>query len=151
MARSTVSVLVYHNQIDAMNMPRGMVYRYVQDKGRRTTVIAKAIAPVRKGTLRAGIGTAQPRFSRNSVRLGASSRAAHSRYVIEGTGPMIFVDTTKNGFFWLPRSRGSAFRMRYRHDIRGQQANNFLERALSQSLKSPFGPRGLLYGPNPFG
>lgn len=151
MARSTVSVLVYHNQIDAMNMPRGMVYRYVQDKGRKTATIAKALAPVRTGRLRGSIRVEQPRFSRTSVRVRVSSRAPYSRYVIEGTGPLIFVDMTQNGFFWLPRSRGSTFRMRYRHDIRGQDPNNFLDRAMSASLKSPFGPRGLLYGPNPFG
>ena len=151
MARSSVSVLVYHNQIDAMNMPRGMVYRYVQNKGRTTATIAKSIAPVRTGRLRGGIRVEQPRFSRNSVRVRVSSRAKYSRYVIEGTGPIIFVDTTQSGFFWLPRSRGSAFRMRYHDDIRGQEPNNFLERAMSLSLKSPFGPRGLLYGPNPFG
>lgn len=151
MAGSSVSVLVYHNQIDAMNMPRGMVYRYVQDKGRRTATIAKAIAPVRSGRLRGGIRVEQPRFSRNSVRVRVSSRAKHSIFVIGGTGPVIFVDLTQRGFFWLPRSRGSGFRMRYRHDIRGQEANNFLERAMGLSLKSPYGPRGLLGDTNPFG
>jgi hypothetical protein len=151
MAGASVSVLVYHSSITAMNMPRGMIYTYVQDKGRKTAAIAKSIAPVRSGRLRGGIRVEQPRFSRNSVRVRVSSRAKHSIYVIEGTGPIISVGSTADGFFWMPNKKGSMWRVRYLNDIAGQDPNNFLERAMGLSMKDPFRTQGLWYKGNPFG
>lgn len=151
MAGSSVSVVVYHQNIDAMNMPRGMVYRYVHDKGRRAAVVAKSLVPVDTGRLRGSIRVEAPRFTRNSVSVRVSARAKHAIWVHEGTGPIIFVDLTQNGFFWKPKSKGSTFRMRYFADIRGQDANPFLEHALAVSMKDPFSSRGTWFRDNPFG
>lgn len=151
MARGSVSITVYDTAITAMNYPGGDVHRYVQDKGRKAAAYAKEEAPVRSGTLRRGIRVERVQPSRNGVRVRISSRAQHSRYVIEGTGPIISVDTTGEGFFWMPMSRGVKKRHRYYDDIRGQKANNFLQRGLDMSVRSPFTPaRGSFFVGNPF-
>lgn len=147
---SSVSVVVYDSRITAMGAPGGDVYRYAASKGSTAAAYAKELAPVRTGRLRASVRREAPRTHRNGTSVRISARAKHAIYVIKGTGPIIPVSETRRGFFWIPKSRGTGYRVRYYADIRGQKANNFLEEALGLAMRSPYSRGARLYG-NPFG
>ena len=138
MAGKSVSIVIYDSAITAMNMPGGMVNDYFKDKGGKAAAFAKEMAPVRSGELRRSIRRERVQWSRNRVHVRVSARAKHAIFVIEGTGPIIDVDSTAEGFFWMPRRPHSPQRRRFYYDIRGQKANNFLARAAEMSARAPY-------------
>lgn len=149
MAGKSVSIVIYDSAITAMNMPGGMINDYFKDKGGKAAAYAKEMAPVRSGELRRSIRRERVQWSRNRVHVRVSARAKHAIFVIEGTGPVIPVSTTAEGFFYMPRRKGSPDRHRYYFDIRGQKPNNFLARAAEMSARSPYLTGARLIG-NPF-
>ena len=135
---SEVRVVVYDSAIHRMNQPGGDVYRYTARKVRQTTLAARDFAPKRSGYLASRIeGEVRPR--RSSVRGFVRSRADYSRYVHEGTGPVIY---PHGDYLSVPKFKRSTLRVKRTH-VRGQRANPFLERALRFTMRpnsSPFGP-----------
>lgn len=154
MAGSSVSVVIYDSRITAMNYPGGDVYKYFLHKARTTVALAKVLAPKRTGELARSVRREAPRSGRNHVTMRVSARAKHAIFVIKGTGQgnggWIDVDTTAEGYFWIPKYPHSAKRVKRFEDVRGQEANNFLDDAMQSALNEPYWRGARLTG-NPFG
>lgn len=147
---SSVSIVIYDSAITAMNMPGGMVNTYFKDKGSKAAAFAKEMAPKRTGELARSVRREKVQWSRTRVHVRVSARAKHAIWVIKGTGPWISVDDTAEGFFYMPRRKNSPHYRRYYFDVRGQDPNNFLERAAAAAARSPYMRGARLVG-NPFG
>jgi len=140
-----VRVVVYDSRITAMGAPGGDVYNYTKNKTRRTAAYAQGFAPIRSGRLRGGIRT-DVRTLRNGTVGRVRSTARHSAWVHEGVDGLIY---PHGDYLWVPVSRGASKR-RQRPFVRGQDANPFLERALTAAMRDPFSMGARIIG-NPFG
>lgn len=138
---------------DGMYHGRGIVIRWVQRVTRRFGRDARRFAPVRTGRLKAGIRVGTPRNPLRKVVQGTiSSHAPHTMYVLKGTQTPIMTDKlwaaggikhievetrVINGKLHNVPVKGQMLAVGRnpwppvtpKTWVRGQRANNFLERA----------------------
>jgi len=136
-----VKVVVYQPALSKKFSAQGDAARYLGAKMRRFNVLAVSMAPVRTGELKRSIraqGTLQsgPYAASSKLVLGAS----HAGYVVFGTtGPirsrsrhkMPVPDYMSNG---LPRRAGGTGPFVFATSVRGQRANDFVERAAARAF-----------------
>ena len=106
--------------------------RFTRRNAEKVARTARAIAPVRKGRLKAGIRASQNRdeHGRFSFGYAVESKAYYSRFVHEGTGPSIRVSSPNPMVF--AGTNAYAGEVIFTHTVRhpGTPKNPFLEKAL---------------------
>lgn len=145
-AQGEVFVVVYDSKITAMNMPGGMVYRYIDNKTKGVVRAAKTFVPKRTGHLANTIRKDVRQTSRDRVIGRVRATARYSKWVHDGTRtPIVTQGTAWHGLMRLPAYKGAPpGKTILRARVRGQDANPFLARALSVGLyasyPTPLGP-----------
>lgn len=133
---SGMALVIFDTRIGDWNNPSGMVGRYLTRKAREVAAEAEAMCPVRTGALAASIAPrAANRAGPNSgeaVVTAGGPGAWYALCVLQGThGPNIYAKHAKA--MWVPESRGSERRV-WMHEVNGQEANDFLGRALASVM-----------------
>jgi hypothetical protein len=158
MAATLKSVTIFD---EVLYQPGHMVHQWVGGITRKYVIHAKARAPMRSGTLKAGIRGTTRRTGVKRVDGNIHSRAKHTMYVLRGTGHPVkghagFIYSTE-GFFavgneWPGKGRKGVGKGEFMHlkptgpiahRVRGQEPNNFLEAAWRATARNHRAIRGI--------
>lgn len=136
---SEVRLVVYDTLIARMSLPGGAIFRWTRRRRELVEHLSIAFAPMRSGELKASInGTYNPRPGRFQVRMEVRASAPHALWVHEGTrgldGRARIKPHPPNKYLRL--SPGNGHPTLYRKSVRGQKANPFMRRALTQVMGS---------------
>jgi hypothetical protein len=122
------TVTVFRRNLQSQFQVGGQGYRWLDKVKLEMHLACIAEAPSRSGTLKASHRSFIRGINQWACVADIVNTADHAEWVHEGVKGRIYPEDAE--YLWVPIARGAAWRV-HRSSVKGQAANNWMERACS--------------------